>query len=187
MSLMKRPLVFLATFAGAAVLLLAFPEHAQEATEMPSLAVEQHARLASEAGTWTAKCTWHGPQGPFDFEGKETVIADCGGLWVFASFESEFAGSPFKGRGVTGYDVDAKKVVGAWVDSASTSLMRLEGQFEGEKLVLNTQGKDPMTGETYPEKHVHTYKGKDERVLEMIALRDGAEHLLMRITYTRSK
>lgn len=182
-----RSIAFVAAFAAATALLFAYGPRAQEQGEMPSLATAEHRWLAEEAGVWKATCTWHGPGGKVDFEGEETVTVDCGGLWVFTRFTADFAGMPFQGRSVIGFDPESKKVHSAWVDAMNTRIMRLEGSIEGESVVLMTEGTDPMTGETFPEKHVQTRKGKDERHLKMIALRDGEEHVLMEIAYARKK
>jgi hypothetical protein len=171
--------------AASALVLVAAQPLTQDAAAPPSLVGKEHAWLAKDAGNWTAECVWYGPMGEQPFQGKETITVDCGGLWSFSSFEADLGGMPFKGRGVTGYDPGSGQYVGAWVDCMSTRILRMEGKREGEKLVMHTEGIDPETGETFPEKHVQRREGDDRRVFEMSALREKGEVLTMRIVYTR--
>jgi hypothetical protein len=196
---LRRPAAFLMAFASAGfllfVLFVPFAPSAQQgeggepgqAGAPPDLRAGEHEWLARDAGTWAAKCTLHGPTGDIEFTGIERVSVDCGGLWVFSQFEGDLFGAPFKGRGVTGYDPETKKVLGAWVDSQTTTIARFEGEIRGEELVMTTEGRDPETGERYPERHVQTRQGADQRTLKMYALRGGQEHLLMEVAYTRTK
>lgn len=187
---LEKPVTFLLAFAGASAVLFAVGPKLQEHEArggFSELRVAEHARLAESAGVWDARCVWHGPSGDVEFRGRETVAVACGGLWVFSTFASEFQGAPFAGRGVRGYDPESKQVVGTWVDSGSTRVMQLAGGFEGDALVLTTEGRDPESGERYVEKHVETRKGANERVFRMLAEREDGEHELMRIVYTRTE
>lgn len=183
----KKPITFLATFVVASFLLyVTAAPLAQEGGPPPSQKSKEHEWIAKDAGTWKAEGACYSPQGDLAITGKETVAADCGGLWVFSTFEGEFMGAPFKGRSVTGYDPDAKKFVGAWVDSMTPRIIHLAGSIEGDALVMHTEGIDPVTGAKFPEKHVTRRDGDDKRVFE-IWRTDAGEQLMLKIVYARTK
>src|SRR6478672_11770065 len=77
--------------------------------------------LKKQEGTWDAAIKMHG----VDKEAKGTMTckSECLGLWLGSSFESNFGGMPFQGRGLDSYDPRKKKYVGVWVDSWTTSPM----------------------------------------------------------------
>src|SRR6185503_17588298 len=83
--------------------------------EMPEVKPgPEHAFLAKDAGTWDATIT--DKNTGVVSKGTE-VRRMVGGLWLIGDFTSEMNGQPFVGHGITGFDQDKKKYVGAWVDS----------------------------------------------------------------------
>ncbi len=51
-------------------------------------------------------------------QGKETVEM-FGNFWTVSLFESEMFGAPFQGRATLGFDPEAGKYVGTWIDTMS--------------------------------------------------------------------
>ena len=52
-------------------------------------------------------------------EGRRGQHSVTGGLWVASTFQGDFGGMTFEGRGQFGYDPAKKKYVGTWIDSMS--------------------------------------------------------------------
>src|SRR5262245_51395340 len=89
----------------------------------------EHEILKKDVGVWDATVeTTMAPGGkPSVSKGVETNALLGDGLWLIQDFKGEFAGVPFQGHGVAGYDSSKKKYVGTWVDSMSTGLSTTEG------------------------------------------------------------
>ena len=65
-------------------------------------------------------------------KGTEVNEVLPGGLWLLSKFEGDFGGMKFSGRGQFGYDPVKKKYVGTWIDSTSTVLSVLEGEYDAK-------------------------------------------------------
>ena len=84
-------------------------------------------------GTWdaTIKTYMAGPGAePSVSKGTEVNEVMPGGLWVLSKFDGDFGGMKFQGRGQFGFDPIKKKYVGTWIDSTSTILSMLEGEYD---------------------------------------------------------
>lgn len=168
-----------------AVCLLVAPLAVSVGQELPQPGPE-HALLKQNEGTWSAAIKMSdGSQSQGEMKSK----MECGGLWLITSFEGDFGGLKFQGKGMDSYDPVKKKFVGVWVDSMTTTPMTLEGTYDEKAKTLT------MTGEARgpdgkPSKHrlVTTYKDKDHHSLEMFMNGpDGNEISLMTVEYTRQK
>src|SRR5581483_6237129 len=96
----------------------------------------EHERLKKLEGTWDATVKFMGGES----KGVATYKMDLGGLWLFSTFQGEFGGMPFSGRGVDGYDPAKKKYIGAWVDSMDPSIMTSEGTYDEATKTLTMKG-----------------------------------------------
>src|SRR5262245_41560359 len=93
------------------VLALPVVANAQEPAPGP-----EHALLKQDVGIWDATVEfWTAPNTPPSVSKGVSTISMLGGFWQLDEFKSEFMGSPFEGRGQTGYDAARKKYVGVWV------------------------------------------------------------------------
>src|SRR5207247_10306253 len=111
---------------------------------------------------------------------------DLGVLWLTSTFEGEFGGMKFSGRGYDTYDPIKKKYVGVWVDSMSTSPMTMEGTYDKEAKTLTTTGEGPgMDGKPTKYKSVVHYKDDDNMQMDMY-MGDAKEPSFV-ITYRRKK
>lgn len=164
------------------------PTTPQGGMEMPAppKPAPEHAKLKKMVGTWDATVTIAGmPPAP----GTMTWQM-FGDFWLMGDFRSDFAGQPFKGHDMTGYDPDKKVYVGAWVDTMSPELTRSEGTYDasGKVLTMHMDGKDPATGQRIKMKMTSEMKDDDTIVFTMFQLGEGGaadEH--MRISYKRRK
>jgi Protein of unknown function (DUF1579) len=99
----------------------------------------EHEMLGKLVGTWDATMSIAGT------ETKGTMVykSELGGLFVSSTFEGDFGGAKFLGKGLDGYDTNKKKFVGTWADSMMTSIMALEGTYDKEKKTMTMSGEAP--------------------------------------------
>src|SRR5262245_13212356 len=179
----KRPLTAAAVLAatcatfGAGYALSSLQGHEKKAPQGDEMQMEapkpgpEHARMAKAVGAWDAEVEsmMAGPGAPpVKSKGSETVKAQPGGLWFFADFQGAFAGMPFYGHGISGFDPAKGKYVGAWADNFGTHLATMEGTYD-EKTKTGTtfmEGPGP-TGEMVKHKMVEKWIDDDTRTFEM--------------------
>ena len=156
---------------------------------------DAHKQMAkADEGVWdaTMRAYLAGPdQPPQEFKGTEKVRAVADGLWVISEFESDFVGGKkFRGHGITGYDTQKKKIVGAWADNMSTNLGTIEGDYDPKSntTTLWFQMTDPMTGQVRKDKHIEEYKADGHKVYTIYMAGPGGEQVkLMEIESKRRK
>ncbi len=163
---------------AAAVAIISAPAFAQEAPKPgPEIAM-----LKKMAGTWDATMKFGG------MESKGTMIykMELGGLWLASSFEGDFGGMKFTGKGFDTFDSARKKYVSVWMDSMSTTPMTMEGTYDKEKHTMTMMGEGPgMDGKPSKYKSVMHMKDADNVVFDMY-MGDSKEPAFV-ITYKRKK
>ena len=155
----------------------------------------EHKLLAKLEGTWNAKVkSWFGPGEPKESSGVmvRTMIMD--GRFLHEEFQGEFLGKKFLGSGVTGFDVNKKKFVMAWIDNFGTGIDTRTGTYDKDNKTFTFQGEEdsPETGKTKI-RDVLKLVSAEEQVFEMYRTplgttekkTDGKEIKVMEITYTR--
>jgi hypothetical protein len=114
-----------------------------------------------------------------------------GGMWVLSRFEGSFGAAKFEGRGQFGFDPVKKKYVGTWIDSMSTILSVLEGEYDAKTKTMTYvgDGYDPDRKAKFTQKMVTTMKDDGTRVFTLYMKYEGeqAETKFMEITYTKRK
>lgn len=152
----------------------------------------EHELLAKDVGTWdaTIKSWMGGPSSePMVSQGVEVVKPLPGGLWIISEFDGKFGDQEFHGCGQTGYDTKKKKYVGTWVDSMTTELMTVEGDYDPATRTLTTYAKgSDAAGKPYEAKMTGKHENDDTRVFTMSMKTDGTkgEYVkMMEITYKR--
>jgi hypothetical protein len=157
-------------------------------------ALPEHKILAADEGTWdaTIKMYMGGPDAePSVSKGTEVNEVLPGGLWVLSRFEGDFGGMKFLGRGQFGYDPTKKKYVGTWIDSTSSILSVLEGEYDAKTKTMTFVGEgfDPDHNAKFTQKMVTTAKDDGSRVFTLYMKFAGqpAEAKFMEITYTKRK
>lgn len=146
----------------------------------------EHKRLAEElVGTWDCEMNVGGQKS------KCTAVYKtiCDGMWLASDFEGELGGARFHGHGLDGYDLHKKKYIGVWVDSWTSSPLRMEGDYDPKTKRLVMTG-DSVSIDGKPEKFraVHETKDKDHFTFSMtMLLPDGTEQPAFSIEYTRRK
>jgi hypothetical protein len=154
----------------------------------------EHKILASEVGTWdaTIKTFTGGPDAePSVSKGTEVNEVLPGGMWLLSKFQGDFGGMKFEGRGQFGYDPVKKKYVGTWIDSTSTILSVLEGEYDAKAKTMTYVGEgfDPDQNAKFNQKMVTTTKDDGSRVFTLYMKYAGqpAEVKFMEITYIKRK
>lgn len=112
------------------------------AQDFPPKPGPEHEVLKKWVGTWDATVTAMGNES----KGVATYKMELGGLWLTSTFEGDFGGMKFGGRGLDSYDAARKKYVGIWVDSFSTSPLVMEGTYDKEKKTQTMTGEGPGEG-----------------------------------------
>ncbi|MCA9127168.1 MAG: DUF1579 domain-containing protein [Planctomycetales bacterium] len=166
-------------------------ERAQAQFTEPS---PEHKVVQRDVGRWNASVKmWMGADGQADpsaepqvSKGSE-VNRKLGEFWVLSTFKGEFAGMPFEGHSVNGFDPKTKKFVGSWTDSFTPHAMHMSGTYDEatETLTFVTKGIG-MDGNEVEGKSEMKYEGKRRRVLTMYEMKDGKPIKMMEITYERA-
>jgi len=152
----------------------------------------EHELLAKDVGTWNAMIkSWMGtPESePTISQGVEVVKLLPGGLWTHAEFDGKFGDQEFHGCGQSGYDTNKKKIVGTWVDTMTTEIMMMEGDYDpaNRTATLYSKGTGP-SGKPYESKLTSKHESDDTRVFTMSVKSDetkGEYVKVMEITYKR--
>ncbi len=159
-------------------------------------AAPEHAALKKDVGTWNASIKfWMGADGKADasaqpMESKGTEVSRMvGDFWVINEFKGDFGGMPFEGHGVTGYNPQAKKFQGSWVDSMNPFAMHMEGTYDEKTKTMTSMGKGVgPDGKETKSKSTVVYDGDNKRTMTMYELKAGTENdwvRSMEIVYTR--
>ncbi len=189
MSAMNRSIVGVAVCLGW--LGAANMARGQDGPPLPKPTAE-HERLAKDVGTWdaTVKSWMRGPDSePTVSQGVEVVKLMPGGLWSHSEFDGKFGDQEFHGFGQTGYDTKKKKYVGTWVDSMSTEIMMMEGDYDeaSHTVTFYAKGTDP-SGKAYESKMASKHEEDGTRVFTMSMKSEetkGEYVKMMEITYKR--
>lgn len=151
---------------------------------------DHHRHLQQMAGTWKADATfWMAPEAP-PTKSTGTMKSEMilGGRFLKSDFAGDFMGSPFNGVAIDGYDNQAHKHMGLWMDSMGTSIISLEGSCEqgGKVQTMHTEFTDPMTGTLKKVKAMTTMQAPDRYLFEWWeAEGDGQMRKSMEIQYTK--
>jgi len=183
------------SFAGLVVCLgfvgAASYARGQDGPPVPKPTAE-HKALAKDVGTWdaTIKSWMGGPDSePTVSQGVEVAKLMPGGLWLQTEFDGKFGDQEFHGCGQTGYDTKKGKYVGTWVDTMTTEIMMMEGEYDAASRTVTfyAKGTGP-SGKAYDSKMTSKHEGDDTRVFTMSMKSDdtkGEYVKVMEITYKR--
>ncbi len=169
----------------AAALALLAPASSISFGQAPPKPGPQFDVLKSMEGTWDATVKTGGQES----HGTMVFKMGLGGLWLTSSFNGDFGGQKFEGRGMDSYDANKKKYVSVWTDSMSTSPMVTEGTYDPATKKLTMEGTMPgMDGKPNKVKMVSEYKDKDTIIDTMETVgADGKQEMAMTIVYKRAK
>jgi hypothetical protein len=200
---MKMRVFLWGTALAGALLLLASPVRSQDKDKkddkkQPSIEDylklaqpgPEHKRLNALDGSWDCIIKmWMDPSKP-PTETKGTFERKwiMGGRYLQEEAKGEFAGMPFQGFGLTGYDNIRKKYTSMWVDNMGTGIMTSLGSYDADKKAFTfiTEDIDPFTGKPKKMRSVITVVNNDKHIMEMFEPGpDGKEVRMFELTATR--
>lgn len=149
-----------------------------------------HGQLSDFVGEWDAKVThWMDPSAPPQTSvGTESSTLKFGGRFVESRFNGTYAGAPFEGVSVTGYDNVRGKYTSTWHDSMGTGIFMSMGDYDPATRTYTLRGTmaDPMKPkELTPIRQVIRIVDADHHVFEWHEAHGGKEIRTMQIEYTR--
>jgi hypothetical protein len=151
----------------------------------------EHKFLDSLAGKYDAKVKLYfpDPTKPSESIGTMSRKMILDGNILQESFKGEFAGKPFAGIGMVGFDSNRKKFTSTWADSMSTSITIMRCTWDAEKKTFTSVGEEiePKSKKMIKMRDVLTIVSADEQTFEMFRLQEGEtkELKVMEITYKR--
>lgn len=101
---------------------------------------EHHEKLARTVGEWNVDATFNMPDGSqVKSEGSMSSKMILDGRFIKTDFDMpEFMGMPYTGIGYNGYDNSTQSYQGIWMDSMSTKMFIMKGEFnsDGEYIAI---------------------------------------------------
>lgn len=151
--------------AGFLAAVLALP--AALAAQGAPAPAKEHEWLHQLAGEWEADLeVYAGPgQPPLKLKSTDSTRR-IGGFWIVSQGEVA-SGMPFARSLTLGYDPQAKKYLGIWVDSNSTHLGKYEGSLDLAGKTLTLEGETPSPfdpSKSVPVREVIEVKGPNQKV-----------------------
>jgi hypothetical protein len=149
----------------------------------------QHEKLKAMVGTWDATVkSWMGTPEPTVSKGVMKNEMTLGGRLLESNYKGEWAGAPFDGFGLTGYDLKEGKLKSFWTDTMSTAWMVMDGTMSDDgKSLTSTGSMEGMDGKPMPVRTVTKIESSDKHVYTMYGTMNGQETPVMEITYNRKK
>ncbi len=131
--------------------------------------------LEWEEGSWDATITQVDPNGgpPKVTHAVQTDRLRACGQWLITELTmvgaTPGAAGSFEGFGILGFDPEANKMVGTWVDSLTNSIGVSKGKLSknGKILTLRVPSQDPASGAKFMSKWVVKKVDADTRELQM--------------------
>ena len=152
--------------AGFLAAALALP--AALVAQGPSAPMKEHEWLHQLAGDWEADLEVSAGPGQPPLKLKSTDnTRRIGGYWIVTQGEVVASAMPFARSLTLGYDPQAKKFMGIWVDSSSTYLGKYEGSLDAAGKALTLEGMTPSPfdpSKLVPVREVIELKGPDQKV-----------------------
>ncbi len=151
---------------------------------------EAHKKLEPLVGKFTVKSkSWMDPsRPPEESTGSSERKWIMGGRYIEEHYQGTYAGQPFVGKGMQGYDNVTKKYFGTWMDSGSTGMTVAYGTMSGNTIKYQGTMSDPMSGKEVTYTMATTLAGNDSHKVEMWGPGPGGKEMKwMELVYTRVK
>ncbi len=154
---------------------------------------EAHQALEPLVGKWTYTGSfWMSPEAQAEeMTGTAEISMIYGGRFLKQEFEGPWMGETFYGLGFTGYDNIKGEYVSTWLDSMSTGIMTVTGQYDPGTKTLKQSGTHscPLTGEKarYSRSEWTVIDRDHSTYTSYMAGPGGKEFKAMEINYTRVK
>ncbi|MEO6436050.1 MAG: DUF1579 domain-containing protein [Tepidisphaeraceae bacterium] len=167
------------------------PEQMMAAMQKYGTPGKEHEAMKPMVGTFDAEVTMQmdPTSPPMTSKGQTVNEMIFDGRYLKSDYKGDFAGAPFKGINLLGFDKMKEKYVALWADSMSTAMMLSEGPGDGSKMITLSGSYDcPITNGKKTMKQVVTVESPDKHTIEMYDVGpDGKEFKSMTIKYTRAR
>lgn len=175
---------------GVAPALTADQQAMMDAWQKAGAVGAPHGQLSDFVGEWDAKVShWMDPSAPPQTSvGIESTTLKYGGRFAESRFTGTYAGAPFEGVSVMGYDNVRGKYTSTWHDSMSTGIVVSMGDYDPATRTYTLRGTmaDPMKpSELTPIRQVIRIVDENHHVFEWHETHGGKELKTMQIKYTR--
>ncbi len=154
---------------------------------------EPHAFLARLEGSWDVVMLVFPAPGvpPHELRGSMISEVILDGRFLHNEFEARGEdGMTLRGLGLTGYDNATECFTGTWIDTQHTSFSPFscgERSANGQRLILRSTFKDPLTGEKLVKRDVLTLEGPDRHLYEsFVSSSETSEFRAMSMVLTRT-
>jgi hypothetical protein len=139
-------------------------------------------------GVWKTVVTTYVGATPQISEGtcKRSMI--LGDRFLESQHTGSFAGAPFEGLELLGFDTRKSQFSSVWIDNMGTTMaVSSGGSYDPatKTLTITSSFDDPMTGKPTPVKMVTRIVDPNKHVFTMVGNHDGKDFTEMEITYTR--
>jgi hypothetical protein len=151
---------------------------------------EPHRLMAESVGEFDVSGElWMGPGGPpmpYRATAKRELV--LGGNFIKETFRGSWAGQPFEGWLLSGYDTVRKRHCNIWMDNFSpVPSFSFGGEVDGKR-VFEGEDPNPLTGKLTKTWSTLETDENDKTVMSTYwVLPDGSKQMHMRLTYTRKK
>jgi hypothetical protein len=153
-----------------------------------------HTMMKSWNGNWNTESTMWEYEGaaPQKSNGSAVNTMNMGDRYQSTKFSGDMMGMPFEGMSIVGYDNATKKFVSSWVDTWSTGIMNLSGNWDDASKSMTLSGKMPdicRPGKECSMKEVYKVADDNTHMMEMYGPdpKTGKEMKMMEIKFTRKK
>ena len=155
---------------------------------------KMHELLASWNGTWTGETTMWDYEGAPPQKSTSTEVNSMilGGKYQTSKHTGDMMGMPFEGISTTAYDNATKQFVATWIDTWSTGIMTMTGNWDEATKTLTLTGKTPdicRPGKECTMRQVITVVDDNTHNMVMYGpdSKTGKEYKVMELKMTRKK
>jgi hypothetical protein len=133
--------------------------------------------------------SWMQEGEPTVSEGTSENTWILGNRYLQTTFRGNFAGMPFEGYGLLGYDNQKKEFVSVWADNMGTGIAFSDGSADpsGKVFTMKSTFPDPATGAMVPYTMITKVMDENQYTMTMVSMKDGKEHTDMEMMYSRLK
>jgi len=151
---------------------------------------KEHEALKPLIGSWTCAVKfWMAPgTAPQESAGTMERKWILGGRFMQEDYKGSAMGMPFEGVGLIGYDKGQKRYDSSWMDSMSTSTMKMTGSADASGKTFTFTGENfcPMEGKLLKGRSTLEIVNNDKQILKMFGPGpDGKEFQNFEMVVTR--
>lgn len=153
-----------------------------------------HQMLASWNGTWAGETTMWDYEGATPQKSTGTAVNEMimGGKYQKTTHSGSMMGMPFEGMSILAYDNATKQFTSTWIDTWSTGIMTMTGNWDEASKTLTLSGSYPdifRPGKQCTMREVYKIIDDNTHHMEMYGpdQKTGKEFKMMEMKITRKK